>query len=127
MPICLLGVFDKFLKAIILSDYPIFALNAHFVTLFITKYIEKELQHIFKTVLEAQVFISVFIPVLKSFKKRFFKVWFSEMYTRKNHIDYYNFCQQYIDHFIIIRAKKPKQNFFLQVLFLKNCLNFCWQ
>lgn len=44
-------------------------------------------------VLKSETPISVPILVLKSLKKRFFKVQFPKMYTQKNYINCYNFCQ----------------------------------
>ena len=61
-------------------------------TLTVFKYTEKDLQQIFKTVLEAQAPITSKKPWDKSLKARF-----PDVYHKKSHIEYYNFCQQYED------------------------------
>ena len=73
------------------------------------KYLEANLKRIFRTVLEArppvpalsrQPFVFLEGPCEKPLKARFL-----ELYCGKTHIECYNFCQQYEDHFATAGAK----------------------
>ena len=47
-----------------------------------------------------------------------------DMYCDKFHMEYYNFCQQYKDHFATVRAKSPNHVPFI-AFFLRDYINFC--
>lgn len=116
--------FDKLFKPQVLSEHSIFAFNTTFATLFITKYIKKNLQPIFKMVLEALALLPALITFVESSQEHFFKACFSDIYYRKNHLDCYNFCQQYKNYFTITKTKGLNQ-IFVTIFFLKNHINFC--
>ncbi len=50
----------------------------------------------------------------------------SDIYYSKSHIQYYNFYQQYEDHFATARASEPNQILFVD-FFLGDQINFRWQ
>ena len=43
---------------------------------------------------------------LNSLYEKFLKATFLDLYYDKSYIKYYNFCQQYKDYFITIKAKR---------------------
>ena len=89
-------------------------------TFLVAQYTEKDLQKILRTILKASA--SLFDgPREKSLKTRS-----PDVYCGKSHIEYYNFCQQYKDHFATARAKGPNHIPFATSL-LFDRINFCWQ
>ena len=86
----------------------------------VAKYTEENLQRIFKTILKARALPSDG-PREKPLKARS-----PDIYYGKSHMECYNFCQQYKDHFAIAEAKDPNCIPFT-ISFLRNRINFHWQ
>ena len=61
---------------------------------------EEDLQQIFKTILEARTRIT-----FEESQNKFLKVCSPDVYCKKSYMEYYNFCQECEDFFIIARAK----------------------
>ena len=83
------------------SSYDKTPINSPAIELPIAKYTEEDLQRILKTVLKARV------PLSNTPRKKLLKARSPDVYHGKSHMEYYNFCQQYEDHFAIARAKGP--------------------
>ena len=86
----------------------------------IAKYTEEDLQRILRTVFKAQASPS------DSPREKLLKARSPDVYCGKSHIECYNFCQQYKDHFATARAKSPNRISFA-AFFLRDCINFRWQ
>ena len=86
----------------------------------VAKYTEEDLQRIFRTVLEARA------PPSDNICEKPFKVRSPDVYCGKSHIECYNFCQQFEDHFATARTKGSNRIFFA-VFFLRDRINFRWQ
>ena len=88
----------------------------------VPNYFEDDLQRIFKAVLEAQATAPTPAPALApaTFKepwKKLLKARSPDVYCRKSHIDYNNFCQQYEDYFATARATGANQILFAAFFF----------
>ena len=83
----------------------------------VAKYTEENLQRILKAVLEAQV-LAFDEPCKKLLKARS-----PDVYCGKSHMECYNFCQQYEDHFTTAGAKGPNRIPFA-AFFLRDRMNF---
>ena len=86
------------------------ALPVVFALSFIVRYLEDDLQPIFNTVLEFRPCVSPLTFALaflqyKSPSEKPLKAWFSDAYWDKTHLKYYNYLQQYEDHFATAGAK----------------------
>ena len=86
----------------------------------VAKYIEEDLQRILRTVFEARAPPSDG-PCEKPLKARS-----PDVYCGKSHMECYNFCQQYEDHFATAGAKGLNRIPFA-AFFLHDRINFRWQ
>ena len=86
----------------------------------VAKYTKEDLQKILRTVLEARA-LSSDGPREKPLKARL-----PDLYCGKSHIECYNFCKQYEDHFATAEAKGPSRISFA-ASFLYDRINFRWQ
>ena len=102
------------------SSYDKTPINPPAIEPLIAKYIEEILQKILKTVLKAQA------PPSDGSCKKSFKARLPNIYHGKSHIEYYNFYQQYKNHFATAKAKGLNHIFFA-AFFLCNRINFRWQ
>lgn len=66
-----------------------------------------------------------YLSSICQFKKQSRKACFLYHYFSKSHLDCYQFCKQYEDHFDMHRAKKDNRTLFA-VSFLLNGINTCW-
>lgn len=89
---------------------------------FVVKYLEDDLQSILKTVLEGKTLAP--IALLEGLQEKLLKTRFLNIYQGKTHIKYYNYCQQYENHFAIARTKKLNCNLFVASFFW-NQVVFC--
>ena len=107
-----------------LSDQPVRPLgrkptvaNIFATTISVPKNSEDDLQQIFKAVLEAQAPIpvpaptsdSAPAPVVSKVSREKLKACSPDIYRRKSHMDYYNFCRQYEDYFATVGVIKLTQ------------------
>ena len=108
----------------------------------IPKYSENDLQRIFKTVLEARVPASTPVlapapvptpapaptlaPIIAEAPREKLKTRSPDLYRRKSHMDYYNFCQQCEDYFATAGATGPTRILFA-ASFLRYRISFYWQ
>ena len=86
----------------------------------IAKYTEEDLQRIFRTVLEARA------PPSDGACEKPLNARSPDVYYGKSHMECYNFCQQYEDHFATAGAKGPNRIPFA-ASFLRDRINFRWQ
>ena len=86
----------------------------------VTKYTEENLQRILRTVLKAQA------PPFDGPREKPLKARSSDVYCGKSHMEFYNFYQQYEDHFATAGAKGPNRILFA-ASFFRDHINFCWQ
>ena len=86
----------------------------------VSKYTEEDLQRILRTVLETRA-----LP-FDGPRKKPLKARLPDVYRGKSHMECYNFCQQYEDHFATAGAKGPNRIMFA-AFFLRDHINFCWQ
>ena len=86
----------------------------------VAKYTEEDLQRILRMVLEARA------PPSDGARKKPLKARSPDVYRGKSHMECYNFCQQYEDHFATAGAKGPNRIMFA-AFFLRDHINFCWQ
>ena len=116
----------------------------------VLKYSENDLQRNFKAVLEARALVPALAlvpapapvltpapvpapipapalaPIVAEASREKLKARSLDVYHRKSHIDYYNFCQQYEDYFATARATGSTRIFFA-TSFLRDQISFCWQ
>ena len=85
----------------------------------VAKYTEEDLQRILRIVLEARA------PPSDSPREKPLKARSSDVDCGKSHMECYNFCQQYEDHFATAEAKGPNRIPFA-VSFLQDRINFRW-
>ena len=93
--------------------------NSPAVELPVSKYIEENLQTIFRTIFEAWA-------TSDGAHEKPLKPRSPDVYLRKSHMEFYNFCQQCEDHFATAIAKGPNCILFV-ASFLRNRINFYWQ
>lgn len=121
--IFLLEELDKFFKPSVLFGNPTLVSDVS-LRLHLLPSIQKKTYNVFlKTVLRPQVLVLAPTIFPYCLKKRYLKTCFLDRYCEKNHLNHYNFCQQYKDHFAIDKAKGFNWIFF-QTLFWETSLTF---
>ena len=103
----------------------------------VVRYSDDNLQRIIKTIFETRPLLSPTLtpvsasvvtaaPYNKGLHKRPLKTWLPSIYQSKTHLEYYNFFQQYKDHFVTAGARGPNRVLFADTL-LEDIGLFCWQ
>ena len=90
----------------------------------ISKYSKKDLQQILKTILEVKTLAPAPHPfvVPDRPRERPLKAKFPNLYCGKSHLESYNFCHQYEDHFAIAGAKRQNGVLFATIFFQNQVL-----
>lgn len=103
-----------------MSNQPISLAIASAAAFVISKYIEENLQQIFQTILKVRAPTTSKEPWNKPLKAHSLNV-----YYRKSHIEYKNFCPQCEDYFAIAKARGANRILVI-MSFLQSPINFCW-
>ena len=96
----------------------------------VVRYLKDDLQRIFRTVLDFRFPAPVLAPIVaaalhyKVLHERLIKARFLDIYWGKTHLEYYNFFQQYKDHFATSGTTGPNRVPFAAI-FLKDTGLFC--